>query len=160
MASNIEVAPRDPSFCLLSERYEYSLCQGSCALKTFCVNTKVIGYAIFEVGRSKKEERRRKRWRNRRFSRFLVMTSAATLGGIFGYRNAPKCLSFEGVCNGHISAIPKWRVYRLSDNHVQSFIVADNRSFTLHYIRHGSINTPLISLLPGITNEDKVLYCC
>ena len=58
----------------------------------FYVKTKVIGYAILEVGRSKKEERRR-RWRNRRFSRFLVMTSAvysSYFRGMFGYRNAPQ----------------------------------------------------------------------
>ena len=60
-------------------------------MKPICVKTKVIGCAIFEVGRSKKEERRR--WRNRRFSRFLVMTSAvysSYFRGIFGYRNALK----------------------------------------------------------------------
>ena len=60
-------------------------------MKPFCVKTKAIGYAIFEVGRSKKEERRR--WRNRRLSRFLVMTSAvysSYFRGILEYRNAPK----------------------------------------------------------------------
>ena len=57
-------------------------------MKPFCVKTKVIGSAIFEVGRSKKEERRR--WR---FSHFVVMTSAvysSYFRGIFGYRNAVK----------------------------------------------------------------------
>ena len=59
--------------------------------ETVLCETKVIGYAIFEVGHSKKEERRR--WRNQRFSRFLVMTSAvysSYVRGILGYRNAPK----------------------------------------------------------------------
>ena len=46
---------------------------GSCTLKNETVLCEAIGYAIFEVGSLKKEERR---WRNRRFSRFLVMTSA------------------------------------------------------------------------------------
>ena len=122
MASNIEVAPGGPNFCLLSERYEDSPCQGSCALKNE-VKKMVIGYAIFEVGHSKKEERRRRRWRNRQFSRFLVMTSAvysSYFRGIFGYRNAPKPrlgvykglkylrlgVSKDFVCYGHVSAIP------------------------------------------------------
>ena len=53
-------------------------------MKPFCVKTKVIGCAIFEVGRSKKEERR---WRNQQFSRFLVMTSVV---GVFLGTDAPK----------------------------------------------------------------------
>ena len=90
-------------------------------MKPFCVKTKVIGCAIFEVGRLKKE----RRWRNRRFSRFLVMTSAVYSSycrGTFGYRNAPKPrlgvykglkylrlgVSKGFVCkaNGRVSAIP------------------------------------------------------
>ena len=44
-----------------------------------------LRYAVLR----KEEERRR--WRNRRFSRFLVMTStvySSYFSGIFGYRNA------------------------------------------------------------------------
>ena len=56
-------------------------------MKQFCLKTKAMGYAIFEVGHSKKE---RRRWRNRWFSRFLVMTSAVYSSYFRGYRSAPK----------------------------------------------------------------------
>ena len=55
--------PEAPVFAyLLSERYEDSLCQGSCTLKNETVLCENQGdrFAIFEVGRSKKERRKKK----------------------------------------------------------------------------------------------------
>ena len=63
-------------------------------MKPFCVKTKAIGYAIFEVGRSKKEERRR--WRNQRFSRFLVMISAVYSS--YMYFGVQKCSKTKVSC--------------------------------------------------------------
>ena len=65
MASNIEVVPGGPSFHLFTFRKGTKILSVTDhvhrRMKLFCVKTKVIGYAIFEVGRSKKERRKKKK---------------------------------------------------------------------------------------------------
>ena len=62
MASNNEVAPGGPSFCLFtSERYEDSLCQGSCALKNETVLCENQGDRLYHFRGRPFEERRKKK---------------------------------------------------------------------------------------------------
>ena len=133
-------------------------------MKPFCVKTKVIGYAIFEVGRSKKEED----GEIGGFSRCLVMISAvysSYFRGIFGYRNAPKPslgvykgLSFEGFCMLRLMGVSAPSLHRES---------TDSLILELMNLLHGNKILPgrissltlLVLMSSVLTNYESVRVC-